>query len=114
MVEIALSNDWEYEFRYQVKSASTGVLGAATGLAGITAWLSLEDSGTAIAGTTISLTERSAKAGFYYGVLDAPALDTALSGLVGRVVYECSGKAGDAEVSRPLLVAAVRRPAVGS
>ena len=109
--EIYLDNDYEFEFDVQRKATTTGAIEAAEGLSGVSAFFSVTDGGSAIAGTTTTLTERSAKDGRYFGLLDKTDLNTALEPLVNTVVYEVFVVSGDAETSDPVLVKATRRPA---
>ena len=108
---VYLDNDWEFEFDVQRKATTTGTLEAAASLSGVSAFFSLTDGGTAVGSTTTSLTERSAKAGRYSGILDKATLNTALSSYENVVVYEVFVVSGDAETSEPVLVKASRRPA---
>jgi hypothetical protein len=110
---VYLNNDWEFDYEFQQRNATTRRLEGATGLTGVQGWWSLTDGGVALAGTTTALTEASATLapGRYTGVLDAAAVNTALTTLAGKVVYEVIAKSGDVATSRPYLVAAVRRPA---
>jgi hypothetical protein len=109
--EVYLDNDWEYEFDVQRKAVTTGVLEAAASLASVTAHFSATDGGAAITDTDVNLTERSAKAGRYFGRLDKADLNTALASYVNQRVYEVFVVAGDAETSEPVIVRATRRPA---
>lgn len=109
--EVYLDNDWEFEFDVKRKATTTGNLEAAASLSGVTAFFSATDGGTAIASTTTSLTERSATAGRYYGILDKTTLNTALTAYVNQVVYEVFVVSGDAETSEGVLVKDARRPA---
>ncbi len=109
--EVYLDNDWEFEFDVKRKATTTGNLEAAASLSGVTAFFSATDGGTAIASTTTSLTERSATAGRYFGIIDKATLNTALTAYVNQVVYEVFVVSGDAETSEPVLVKASRRPA---
>ena len=109
--EVYLDNDWEFEFDVKRKATTTGSLEAAASLSGVSAFFSATDGGTAIASTTTSLSERSATAGRYYGILDKATLNTALStSYVNTVVYEVFVVSGDAETSEPVLVKGSRRP----
>lgn len=111
MIEIYLDNDHEFEADIKRKATTTGELEAAAGLTGVTGHFSATDGGDAIATTSTPLTERAAKAGRYYGILDATTLNTALAGHINRTVYRVILVSGDAETSEPVLVRATRRPA---
>ena len=108
--EVYLDNDWEFEFDVQRKATTTGILEAAEGLSGVSAFFSATDGGTAIASTTTALTERSAKDGRYSGILDKTTLNTALSAYANMTVWEVFVVSGDAETSEEVLVKATRRP----
>lgn len=109
--EVYLDNDWEFEYDVQRKATTTGNLEAAASLTGVSAFFSFTDGGSAVAGTTTTLSERSAKAGRYFGIIDKATLNTALAAYVNQVVYEVFVVSGDAETSEPVLVKAARRPA---
>jgi hypothetical protein len=109
--EVYLDNDWEFEYDVKRKATTTGSLEAAASLSGVSAFFSATDGGTAIASTTTSLSERSATAGRYFGILDKTTLNTALSTYVNTTVYEVFVVSGDAETSEPILVKGSRRPA---
>ena len=109
--EVYLDNDWEFEFDVKRKATTTGNLEAAASLSGVTAFFSATDGGTAIASTTTSLSERSATAGRYFGIIDKATLNTALTAYVNQVVYEVFVVSGDAETSEAVLVKDARRPA---
>lgn len=109
--EVYLDNDWEFEYDVQRKATTTGNLEAAASLTGVSAFFSLTDGGSAVAGTTTTLSERSAKAGRYFGILDKTALNTALTAYDNTVIFEVFVVSGDAETSEPVLVKAARRPA---
>jgi hypothetical protein len=109
MKAIALDNDWEAEHRATRKNAATGTIEPATGLTGMSAWLSATDGGAAIHATmTVNLTERGTT-GIYFGVLQGDDLRTRLASLVGQVVFEVFGDGTNVLTSVPRLVAAVRR-----
>jgi hypothetical protein len=108
--EVYLDNDHEFRYRLTRAATTTGVTEAAASLSSVTAHFSLTDGGAAIAGTSTSLTERSAKAGSYFGVLDKADLNTALAAYVNQKVYEVFVVDGDAETSEPVVVKATRRP----
>jgi hypothetical protein len=109
--EVYLDNDWEFEFDVKRKATTTGTLEAAASLSGVSAFFSLTDGGTAVGSTTTTLSERSATAGRYFGLLDKATLNTAMSAYVDTVVYEVFVVSGDAETSEPILVKGSRRPA---
>lgn len=109
--EVYLDNDWEFEFDVQRKATTTGTLEAAASLSGVSAFFSATDGGSAIAGTTTTLTERSAKAGRYFGILDKAALNTALADYANTAVWEVFVVSGDAETSEEVVVKSTRRPA---
>jgi len=109
--EVYLDNDWEFEYDVKRKATTTGNLEAAASLSGVSAFFSLTDGGSAIAATTTTLSERSATAGRYFGILDKTDLNTALASSVNQVVYEVFVVSGDAETSEPILVKGSRRPA---
>lgn len=110
-VEVYLDNDYEFEYDVRRKNSTTGESEAAASLSGVSAHFSLTDGGSAISGTSTSLSERSATAGRYYGTLDKADLNTALSSYANQTLYEVFLVSGDCETSRPVTIRSVRRPA---
>ena len=110
MKTISLVEDYEFEFAVARKALTTGSREAATGLTNVSAWLSLTDGGAAVGSTSTTLTERSATAGLYYGVLDAATINTALSSYVGRTVYEVFNVTGDSKRGQARIVVAISEP----
>jgi hypothetical protein len=103
--ELPLGSDWEYEWSVTQKGTD-GVRAAKTGLT-VTAYLSLtkeRSTAAAIAGTTVTLTERAALPGTYAGVLDTALLVTACAALVNTTVYEIFAVSGDARDYQALTV----------
>lgn len=105
---ITRGNDRDVVYQLTRRNADTGAIEPATGLSGVTAHLSITDSGDATSGATVTLVERSARPGEYYGVLDAAQVDSATEGRA--VVFEVLVRSGDVRTSRRLRVIAVRRP----
>lgn len=105
---IYLHNDFEFEVVITTHDNTSGKLIAATGLSGLSYWLSNERGGAAIAGTAVALQERAGKPGTYYGILDAAALDAALSTLVRERIYGVVGRDGDVVTYTPYTVKADR------
>lgn len=108
--EVYLDNDHEFRYRLTRAATTTGVTEAAAGLSSVTAHFSETDGGAAISGTSTALTERSAKAGSYFGVLDRAAVNSALTAFANRKVFEVFVVDGDSETSEPVVVKATRRP----
>jgi len=108
--EIYLDNDHEFEYDIKRKATTTGELEAAAGLSAVTAHFSASDGGSAIGTTSTALTERSAKAGRYAGIIDRATLNTELAAYANQRVYRVFVVSGDAETSLPVTVRAVRRP----
>jgi hypothetical protein len=79
-----------------------------TGLSPIAYFSLMANPASPISGTQITLAESPAGSGWYQGVLDSAALQSALSGAVGTVVYEVLEVTGDLRVVHDRLVAAVR------
>jgi hypothetical protein len=107
---VPLDNDWEFEYDVTRKATTTGEYEPAADLSSVSAHFSLTDGGSAIAGTSTALTERSAKDGRYFGILNMSALNTALSALVDTPVFEVFVVSGDAETSRECVVRSTREP----
>jgi hypothetical protein len=108
--EVYLDNDHEFRYRLTRAATTTGATEAAASLGSVTAHFSETDGGAAIATTSTALTERSAKPGSYFGILDKTTLNTALSAYANRKLFEVFVVAGDAETSEPVIVKATRRP----
>lgn len=109
--DLYLDNDHEFEFDVKRKATTTGEIEAAAGVSSVSAHFSLTDGGAAIGSTSTSLTERSAKAGRYFGILDKATLNTDLAAYANRKVFRVFVVDGDAETSEPVTVRAARRPA---
>jgi hypothetical protein len=107
MRDVSVVSDYEFEFDVTRKATTTGTREAAAALTSVSAWFSLTNGGSALTGTTTTLTERSATAGRYFGILDAAAVSTALLAYVGRTVYEVFSVSGDVKCGEPLRVVAI-------
>lgn len=101
---VPLDNDYEYEYDVTRKATTTGEREAAKGLSSVTAHFSATDGGADIGSTETTLTERSAKDGRYYGILDKAQLNTDLTAYLGQTIYEVFVVDGDAETSTPVIV----------
>jgi hypothetical protein len=108
--EVYLDNDHEFRYRLTRAASTTGTTEAAAALSSVSAHFSETDGGAAIAGTSTTLTERSAKPGSYFGILDRTDLNTALAAFANRRLFEVFVVAGDAETSEPVIVKTTRRP----
>lgn len=106
-----LNNDLEYEVNLTTKDNQSGDLIAATGMTGLSYWLSRTQDGADIGGTTVTLQERSGKPGTYYGVLDATLVNAALSSRVGQRVYGVLSKDEDVNTFAVYVVQRYRRAA---
>ena len=106
-----LDNDFEIEFAFQRKNATTGNLEAASGLT-LTGRFSATDAGLTIhASLSVSLTERGST-GIYAGVVQGDDLRTQLAAAyVGKTVWLVGGDGTNVLVSTPYTVKATRRPA---
>lgn len=111
IAEVYLDNDHKFRYKVQRDNDTTGVVEAAAAITGVSAFFSVDGGGTAIAGTTTTLTEYAGRAGTYRGVLDKADLNTALAAYVNTVIFEVFVVSGDQETSEPVLVKATRRPA---
>ena len=107
---VALDDDYEFEFDATRKATTTGNLEAAAGLSGVSAHFATTKGGPAIAGTSTSLTERSAKDGRYYGILDAAAIRTALAAYKNGTGFGVYVVSGDAKRGREVLVIETAEP----
>jgi hypothetical protein len=108
--EVYLDNDHEFEYDLKRKATTTGEWEAAADLVSVTAHYSAEDGGAAIGSTSTSLTERSAKDGRYFGILNSATVNTDLAAYTNQKVYRVFVVDGDAETSTPVVVKATRRP----
>lgn len=108
---VPVNSDWEYEYDATRKATTTGNKEAAHGLSSVTAFFCLSEGGAAISGTTVTLVERSAKDGRYYGICDAAAMTTALTAYIGQRIYECFTVAGDRVTHEPVIVTKSSEPA---
>lgn len=101
-----LDNDLEVEIKLTRKATTTGLSEAAAGVTGLSAYLAATPQGSAIhADVTVSLTERSGAAGYYYGVLDGDDLTTRLATYLNKTVYLIvTNAAKDIELVAPYVV----------
>lgn len=112
MSQIELDNDFEPEKDITRKNTTTGAIEAATGLTGLTARISATDGGSTIhASLSVSVTERSAKAGTYSAIFQGDDLRTHLAGSVGIIVWIVFGDGTNVLVSDPYTVIERRRSA---
>jgi len=108
---IYLDNDHLIEQDLTRPATTTGEDEAATGLSGLTGRLSATDGGATIhASLSVSLSERSATAGRYYGVLQGADLRTQLLTYVGSWVWEVVGDGTNVLTSARRRVLATRDP----
>lgn len=108
MKNVALDNDWRYDYRVTQASTTTGATAAASGLT-VQAWFSATRGGATIdAALTKSLTEYASTAGRYAGIVDGDVLRTHLLAYVGLVVWEVFGDGTNVYTSIPRRVKAVR------
>lgn len=92
--DLPIASDFEVDWLITRRNATTRQKEPATGLASVTARISLTSSGAAVGGLTVALTE-AGTLGRYVGVLDAAALTSALAAYLGQTVYLIVSKAGD-------------------
>lgn len=101
--EADLDNDYTFEYYVEVPSSTTRVLGAASGLS-LTGYFSLTRTGTALAGTSTTMTEASGKLGQYFGNLDQGAVNTALAAYEGSQIWEVVTDSANINVGTLVLV----------
>lgn len=101
-----LDNDLEVEIKLTRKATTTGLTEAAAGVTGLAAHIAATPQGSAIhADLTVNLSERSAAAGTYYGLLDGDDLTTRLTDYVNDTVYLIvTNPAKDVELIAPYVV----------
>lgn len=109
--KVYLNNDLEYEVELETKDNQSGDKVPATGMTGLSYWLSRTQNGADIGGTEVALQERSGKPGTYYGVLDATLVNAALSTRVGQRVYGVLSKDEDVNTFAVYVVQRYRRAA---
>ena len=93
---LPLDNDFEFEYALTRKNTATGADEAAAGLSSLTARVSLSEEGGPTPSEvhtdlSVSASERSGKAGTYYGVFDGDKLRTHLLPYVGTRVWVVFG-----------------------
>jgi hypothetical protein len=110
MKTVYLDTDYRYlHYIYERDASKPGFTTIPkTGLSPIAYFSLSANPASPISGTQVALTESPAGSGWYQGVLDSAALQSALSGAVGTVVYEVLEVTGDLRVVHDRLVAAVR------
>lgn len=101
-----LDNDLEVDIKLTRKATTTGKTEAAAGVTGLSAYVAATPQGSAIhADVSVSLTERSAAAGTYYGVIDGDDLTTRLTDYINETVYlVVTNAAKDVELVAPYVV----------
>lgn len=101
-----LDNDLEVEIKLTRKAATTGLTEPAAGVTGLSAYIAATPQGTAIhADLSVNLSERSAAAGTYYGLLDGDDLTTRLTDSINETVYlVVTNAAKDVELIAPYVV----------
>ena len=109
-----LDNDFEFEYAVTRKNAASGADEAAAGLSSLTAMVSLSEEGGATPSEihpdlSVSASERSGKAGTYYGVFDGDKLRTHLLTYVGTKVYVVFGDGTNVLVNDDYIVVEHRR-----
>ena len=108
---ISLDNDYEMEVALSRKNATTGLLEPATGLTGLTFWLSATDGGATIHATlSVSAAERAGAPGVYSAILQGTDLRTHLASYVGARVWEVFGDGANIDTSIARKVVDPRRP----
>lgn len=105
---VYLHNDFEFEVRVTTHDNTTGRVIAATGLTDLSYWFSLTRGGSAIPGTLVTLLERTGNPGTYYSILDAVALDIALTVYQRQRIYGVVGRSGDVVTYTAYQIKAVR------
>lgn len=103
-----LDNDDEPEYYVARRDASDREIGPATGLTGLTVWLSATDGGATInAALSKTTTERASAPGYYYSRYEGDDLRTHLATING--VYEVFGDGENIYTSTYRRVFAKRR-----
>lgn len=109
--EIALDNDFEFEYQLERKNTRSGVVEAAAGLTGLIGVLSATDGGTAINGSLSQpAVERSGAPGSYFGTYLGTDLRAFCVNLIGTIVYLGFGDSIHELTWEPHQVVARRRP----
>lgn len=110
MKDISLDNDWEFIWPGTRRNVATGAVEAATGLAGLTAWLSATDGGSTIHATlSKAMAERASLPGEYFAVVDGTDLRAQLAVYTGGRVWEVFGDSANVLYSVPRKVVRTRR-----
>jgi hypothetical protein len=104
--ELPLGTDYRFTYKATRRSATTAKIELATGLGTLVGRISLSPGGAAIAAgvSSVAITEMSNAPGWYTGVLDASAIDAALTTYKGQFVYEVVEQAGNIRRSTKLKV----------
>jgi len=101
-------NDDEPEKLVRRKNAATGALEVATGLAGLTFFLSATEAGAAIHATLSKAAAERGTTGKYFAVFEGADLNAQLASFAGSDVFEVFGNGADVNFVTRRLVVAVR------
>lgn len=108
--DVALDNDWLFEWAGTRENTATGATEAASGLSSLNAWFSATDGGATIhSSLSKSMAERASLAGEYFAVVDGTDIRSQLATYVGTTVWEVFGDSVNVLYSEPRKVVRTRR-----
>lgn len=110
--DVALDNDYEFDYRISRKNTATGNLEPAAGLSGLLSWFSATDQGATIhASVSKTLAERASTPGAYFAICEGNDIRTHLASIGdGGTVYEVFGDGTNVYTSIQRTVRTPRRP----